>query len=125
MPQARPRSRTRSIRSIFSIRSSFAAATATVALAAAAAACTPAAQPGPSASDLYRLRMCESGGNYAINTGNGFYGAYQFDAGTWAGLGFAGLPNTAPPWVQDMAVAKLWRIRGWAPWPGCSASLGL
>ena len=74
---------------------------------------------------MYRLRMCESGGNYAINTGNGFYGAYQFDAGTWSSLGFSGLPNEAPPWMQDAAVAKLWSERGWAPWPGCSASLGL
>jgi hypothetical protein len=68
--------------------------------------------------------MCESGGNYAIATGNGFYGAYQFDAGTWASLGFGGLPNQAAPWVQDEAVAKLWRMRGWAPWPGCSPRHG-
>jgi resuscitation-promoting factor RpfA len=119
LPQARLRSRkTR-------IRSTFAAATATAVLATFAAACTPSAAPGPSASDLYRLRMCESGGNYSISTGNGFYGAYQFDAGTWASLGFGGMPNQAAPWVQDEAVAKLWRMRGWAPWPGCSASLGL
>ncbi|HEX4429550.1 MAG TPA: transglycosylase family protein [Frankiaceae bacterium] len=116
MPQARLRSRTRSV---------FAAATASLALAAVASACTPSAAPSPSASDLYRLRMCESGGNYAIATGNGYYGAYQFDAGTWASLGFGGLPSQAAPWVQDEAVAKLWRMRGWAPWPGCSSSLGL
>jgi hypothetical protein len=120
LPQARLRSRTRTI------RSTFAAATATLALATVAAACTPqAAAPGPSANALYRLRMCESGGNYSIATGNGYYGAYQFDYGTWASLGFGGMPNQAAPWVQDAAVAKLWRMRGWAPWPGCAASLGL
>jgi resuscitation-promoting factor RpfA len=69
--------------------------------------------------------MCESGGNYAINTGNGYYGAYQFAVGTWNSLGFAGYPNQAAPATQDAAVAKLWRLEGWAPWPGCAASLGL
>lgn len=119
MPQARLRSRASRI------RKTFAAATATVALVSVASACTPGTAPSPSASDLLRLRMCESGGNYGINTGNGFYGAYQFDAGTWASLGFGGLPSQAAPWIQDTAVAMLWRERGWSPWPGCSASLGL
>jgi resuscitation-promoting factor RpfA len=99
--------------------------TAALALAGVAAACNPTSAPSPSASDLYRLRMCESGGNYAIATGNGYYGAYQFDAGTWQSLGFGGLPNQAAPFVQDEAVAKLWRQRGWSPWPGCASSLGL
>ena len=44
-------------------------------------ACT--APQGALADQLAQLRMCESSGNYAINTGNGFYGAYQFDLGTW------------------------------------------
>lgn len=69
--------------------------------------------------------MCESGGNYAINTGNGYFGAYQFAAGTWAALGFGGLPNQAAPIIQDAAVIKLWRSTGWSSWPGCAASLGL
>ena len=48
------------------------------------------------AGDVWaRLRHCESGGNYTINTGNGFYGAYQFLPRTWRGLGFPGLPHQA------------------------------
>jgi hypothetical protein len=43
----------------------------------------------------YRLRMCESGGNYGIDTGNGYYGAYQFDAGTWHAYGGTGRRTTA------------------------------
>ncbi len=77
------------------------------------------------ANDFARLRQCESGGNYAINTGNGFYGAYQFDQGTWNGLGYSGLPSNAPAALQDQAAYKLYNSRGWAPWPSCSASLGL
>jgi hypothetical protein len=108
------------------IRRSLTLGAAAFAFAGVAAACTPvAAPPGPSASDLYRLRMCESGGNYAINTGNGYYGAYQFAVGTWNSLGFPGYPNQAAPATQDAAVAKLWRESGWSSWPGCAASLGL
>jgi hypothetical protein len=77
------------------------------------------------ANDFYKLRMCESGGNYSINTGNGFYGAYQFDAGTWHGLGYSGLPSDAPPALQDQAAYKLYDSRGWSPWPSCSVSQGL
>ncbi len=74
---------------------------------------------------MYRLRVCESGNNYAINTGNGYYGAYQFDYQTWLGLGYSDLPSSNPPAVQDAAMIKLWQQRGWAPWPSCSSQLGL
>jgi len=77
------------------------------------------------APQLRRLRACESGGNYRINTGNGYYGAYQFDMSTWRALGYRGRPNTAPAPVQDAAVARLHARRGWAPWPACSRMLGL
>ena len=78
-----------------------------------------------SSDDFARLRQCESGGNYAINTGNGFYGAYQFDRGTWNGLGFGGRADQAAPATQDAAAAKLQSQRGWSPWPACSRRLGL
>jgi len=71
------------------------------------------------------LRQCESGGNYADNTGNGYYGAYQFSAGTWHGLGYAGLPSAATPAVQDQAAQKLQARSGWGQWPACSRRLGL
>jgi hypothetical protein len=73
----------------------------------------------------YELRMCESGGDYATNTGNGFYGAYQFALSTWYGLGFTGLPSDAPPAVQDRAAQELQARSGWGQWPACSAKLGL
>lgn len=75
--------------------------------------------------DFARLRMCESGNHYAINTGNGFYGAYQFDARTWHGLGYGGLPSSASAATQDAAAQDLQARRGWQPWPGCSRTLGL
>jgi hypothetical protein len=86
---------------------------------------TPAGPLTPSAAIWAELRECESGDNYAINTGNGYYGAYQFSASTWAALGYPGLPNQAPPAVQDQAAERLEAMRGWEPWPGCSAKLGL
>lgn len=78
-----------------------------------------------SASDFAKLRQCESGGNYRINTGNGFYGAYQFDRGTWNNLGYPGRADQASPATQDAAAAKLQAQRGWSPWPSCSRQLGL
>ena len=72
-----------------------------------------------------QLRACEASGNYATNTGNGFYGAYQFDARTWHGLGYPGVASQAPPAVQDQAAQRLYQARGWEPWPSCSAKLGL
>jgi Transglycosylase-like domain len=71
------------------------------------------------------LRKCESGGNYKIATGNGYYGAYQFDPRTWRALGYTGLPSDAPPEVQDEAARKLLAKAGWGQWPACSRKLGL
>jgi uncharacterized protein YabE (DUF348 family) len=60
---------------------------------------------GSLATWLSKLRMCESGGNYQDNTGNGYYGAYQFGLGTWdrLGTGYA-RADLAPPSVQDQAI---------------------
>jgi hypothetical protein len=77
------------------------------------------------ASDFARLRQCESGGNYRINTGNGYYGAYQFNLSTWRGIGFSGYPHQASPATQDAAARRLQAMRGWSPWPACSRMLGL
>jgi hypothetical protein len=71
------------------------------------------------------LRQCESGGNYKDDTGNGYYGAYQFALGTWHGLGFSGLPSSASPAVQDEAAQKLQARSGWGQWPACSRKLRL
>lgn len=80
---------------------------------------------GTLSSDLSALRQCESSGNYATDTGNGFYGAYQFNLATWQSLGYAGYPSQAAPATQDAAAAALEQQRGWEPWPACSAVLGL
>ncbi len=77
------------------------------------------------AADFAALRQCEASGNYATNTGNGYYGAYQFDLRTWQGLGLSGLPSAASPAVQDQAAQRLEAARGWEPWPSCSRRLGL
>jgi LysM repeat protein len=66
---------------------------------------------------LARIRMRESGGNYATNTGNGYYGAYQFSLGTWRGVGGSGLPSEASPAEQDMRAQMLYNARGCSPWP--------
>jgi LysM repeat protein len=66
---------------------------------------------------LARIRQKESGGNYAINTGNGYYGAYQFDLRTWHGVGGTGLPSEASPAEQDMRAQMLYDRRGCSPWP--------
>jgi hypothetical protein len=104
-----------------------------VAVAAARAAePAPAAEPvavaAPAAGPrdpFAALRQCESGGNYGTDTGNGYYGAYQFTAGTWRSLGFGGLPSQAPPAVQDRAARELQARRGWGQWPSCARRLGL
>jgi hypothetical protein len=72
-----------------------------------------------------RLRQCESGGNYATDTGNGYYGAYQFSEATWLGIGETGFPNQAPPAIQDAAAQRLQARSGWGQWPACSRQLGL
>lgn len=63
-----------------------------------------------------QLRQCESGNNYSINTGNGYYGAYQFNQSTWASVGGSGLPSNASPAEQDARALTLYNQRGWQPW---------
>jgi len=82
--------------------------------------------PAPASSQAFAaLRNCESGGNYRDNTGNGYYGAYQFSASTWTGLGFSGLPSAASPSTQDQAAQIEQRQAGWSAWPECALILGL
>ena len=76
-----------------------------------------------------RLAQCESGGNWAINTGNGYYGGLQFSLGTWQAYGGTGLPSQAQPRDPDRdrdeaprrlgRVRRVARVRGLA-W-GCPA----
>lgn len=78
---------------------------------------------------LLKLRMCESGGNYRINTGNSFYGAYQFTIPTWDywKTGYA-RADLAPPSVQDATIIKNTNAASGGLTtqnPGCYASQGL
>jgi hypothetical protein len=122
-------------------------ATAPVPTAAetAAAAAAPAAPAGPAASDppepaapaasgavddatWDRLAQCESSGNWAINSGNGYYGGLQFDVPTWnayGGAAFAARPDLATREQQISVANALYAKRGFQPWPACRITLGL
>lgn len=71
------------------------------------------------------LAQCESGGNPAANTGNGYYGLYQFSATTWRAVGGSGLPSEASAEEQTMRAQTLQQRSGWGQWPACSKKLGL
>lgn len=84
------------------------------------------AQAHPATSENFALlRECESGGDYGANSGNGYYGAYQFSAETWRAYGYGGLPHDSVPEVQDEAAVALQAEQGWGAWPACSRQLGL
>jgi len=68
---------------------------------------------------LEAIAACESGGVPTTDTGNGFYGKYQFTAATWASVGGSGNPAAAPEAEQDMRAAMLYERQGTAPWPAC------
>ena len=69
-----------------------------------------------------RLAQCESGGNWATNTGNGYYGGLQFSLGTWQAYGGTGLPSNNS---RETQIAVATRLRdasgGYGAWPGCAA----
>jgi len=89
---------------------------------------TTAAAPPASTSGLNwdAVAQCESSGNWAINTGNGYYGGLQFSASTWISNGggiYAPTANLATK-AQQIAIAnKLYAARGAAPWPTCGKYL--
>jgi resuscitation-promoting factor RpfB len=74
------------------------------------------------------LSACESGGNWAINTGNGFYGGVQFNQSTWerhGGLRYAPRADLATR-EEQIAIAEVTRaVQGWGAWPVCSARAGV
>jgi uncharacterized protein YabE (DUF348 family) len=73
-----------------------------------------------------RLAQCESGGNWATNTGNGYYGGLQFSLGTWHAYGGSGLPSNASRETQIAIATKVRNASGgYGAWPACAASLGL
>ena len=99
-----------------------AAAEAERARAVAAAAPAPAVSNG-SAWDA--LAACESGGNWGINTGNGYYGGLQFSLSSWRGVGGTGYPHEASRETQIAMGERLRASGGWGHWPSCSRKVGL
>lgn len=102
-------------------------AAATAAVGASAALFSPAADAAP-ISDWERLAECEAGGDWSINTGNGFSGGLQFTNSTWHAFGggqFAPAAHQATKSQQIWVAERTLAGQGWGAWPACSAKLGL
>lgn len=72
-----------------------------------------------------KLAACESGGNWSINTGNGYYGGLQFTQSSWNAVGGSGSPASASKAEQIKRAQILQSRQGWGAWPACSSKLGL
>ena len=84
-----------------------------------------ATAPAASANVWDRLAECESGGNWSINTGNGYYGGLQFSQQSWNAAGGSGSPANASKAEQIRVAQNLHSMQGWGAWPSCSNQLGL
>lgn len=85
-----------------------------------------AANYAPSNGSVWdQIAACESGGNWAINTGNGYYGGLQFSLSSWRAVGGSGLPSDASRDEQIARGEMLKARQGWGAWPACTAKLGL
>lgn len=75
-----------------------------------------------------QLAACESGGNWSINSGNGYAGGLQFHPRTWTGHGGGQYAPSADQASRDQQIAVAQRVQasqGWGAWPACSRKLGL
>ncbi|MFX4273568.1 transglycosylase family protein [Propionibacteriaceae bacterium Y1685] len=85
----------------------------------------------PSVSDgsvWDKLAKCESGGNWSINTGNGFYGGLQFTSQTWKAFGGGKYAENAHLATREQQIAiakKVQASQGWGAWPACTSKLGI
>lgn len=87
---------------------------------------TSAGVPAVASGSVWdRLAQCEAGGNWAINTGNGFFGGLQFTLSSWRAAGGSGYPNQASREEQIARGQVLLSKQGWGAWPACSKKLGL
>jgi hypothetical protein len=71
---------------------------------------------------LNRMARCESGGDWFINTGNGYFGGVQFDLQTWRSVGGSGYPHENTKLEQMYRSVRLIKRRGYAPWPTCGSA---
>ena len=83
------------------------------------------ANAATSTSTWDALAQCESGGNWAINTGNGYSGGLQFSPSTWAAYGGTGSAADASREQQIAVAEQVQASQGWGAWPSCAAQLGL
>lgn len=83
------------------------------------------AAPAPATGTWDALAQCESGGNWGINTGNGYQGGLQFSPSTWAAFGGQGSAANASKSEQIAVAERVLAGQGWGAWPACSAKLGL
>jgi len=100
-----------------------------MAVAGAVAVGTPIALAGTANaapdSAWDRLAQCEAGGNWNINTGNGFSGGLQFTPGTWRAFGGTGAAWQASRETQIAVAERVLAAQGWGAWPSCSSKMGL
>lgn len=108
-----------------SIRRNVTRSAAALVVGGAAVASFAAPANAASESTWDALAQCESGGNWGINTGNGFSGGLQFTPSTWAAFGGSGSPTTASKAEQIRVAENVLAGQGWGAWPACSAKLGL
>jgi len=99
------------------------AAVAGIALGAPLALTAAPAQAA-STAQWDAVAKCESGGNWAINTGNGYYGGLQFALSTWQGFGGQGNPAAASKAEQIRIAEKVLAVQGKGAWPVCGVGLG-
>ena len=99
------------------------------ALALTLAALPLAAAPAAAEPGVWdRLAACESGGDWAINTGNGYYGGLQFSASTWRAFGgtaHAARADLASRSAQIAVATRTQATQGWGAWPACTRKLGI
>jgi lysozyme family protein len=87
----------------------------------AALGLTGAGASASTSAVLERIALCESGGDPTAVSANGrYFGKYQFSRATWRAVGGRGNPARASEAEQDRRAAKLYRLRGTAPWPNCA-----
>jgi LysM repeat protein len=98
------------------------------ALALGVTAVTAGTAQAAGGSTWDRIAQCESGGNWSINTGNGFSGGLQFTPSTWRAFGGTAYASSAYKASRSAQIAVAQRVlasQGWGAWPACSAKLGL
>jgi hypothetical protein len=101
------------------IRTTLGLATISGALAIAPMALATGTANADSGVNWDAVASCESGGNWAINTGNGYYGGLQFTMGTWRSNGGSGSPHNASREEQIRVANNVLQSQGIGAWPSC------